>query len=389
MTLVCPDDEHTLSSARSVSATAHDGETVEIDTDDSLVYFAPNTGGCRCSATAMQYDKLREEQDGLSVYGVFPDEPDALSDFREKYDIDHPLIADPDGEIAETFSVPFDGHPERQALFVRDGEVIDRVEGMTLSAPSPETMGEGEEVPEIAQKIEHPSVAVITGKRGAGKSSLAYHVADEISKRDGTIPVTVGLPKDKENALPDRWMNVESLEAAPHQAVIVVDEAYAKFHARNAMQNIGMAEVVNQSRHCGRTILFVTQNSGHLDKTGVSEADAIFMKEPGPFHMKFERRGVRDMTETAKKSFDQLPDSMDKRRYTYVFSDDEQGLIETGEADFYGDELAKSYSGACSTSETGKPQMSAPVPCLNEMDTGAPAFQFVHGDGSELDRLNE
>lgn len=386
MTVCTDDDLNAAQSAESVSATDHRGKTVEITTADSVVYFAPNTGGCRCSATAMQLDQIREKQ-GRSVFGVFPDEPDALAEFREEYDIEHTLISDTDGSVSKEFGIPYDDHPERAVLFFRDGEPQDSP--LAGGEVGQADLNQAEDVPEVVQTLEHPSVAVITGKRGAGKSSLAYHLAEEMADRDGTIPVTVGLPKEKEEALPDRWMNVESLEAAPHQAVIVVDEAYAKFHAREAMQNIGMAEVVNQSRHCDRSILFVTQNSSHLDKTGVSEADAIFMKEPGPFHMRFERRGVRDMTEQAKSSFDQLPSNMDSRQYTYVFTDETEGLVETDEADWYGDALAKSYSSACGTNETGKENLSEPVPCVGELPDGKPAFAFVHGDGSSLGRLNQ
>ena len=436
---ICPSDRDTpmkLSEpllspgnpAPSWSGTTHTGDTVS-QPDDSVVWFFPNTGGCRCSHQALRLEQVASEVD-VPVFGVTNNNPDELADMADSLGLERlNLVSDPAGEIADGFGVSLEeGGPERALFFVRDREVIETVDGMAAIEVEQSELNQAStlnpfadydgfadcvdsnqdkrdpeaycaaiknrvesdsDIAEVAQKLTHPSVAVITGARGKGKSSLAYHLADEMSERDGTIPVTVGLPPDKADELPARWMNVESLEAAPHQAVIVVDEAYAKFHAREAMQNVGMAQIVNQSRHCSRSILFVTQNSGHLDKTGVSEADAIFMKEPGPFHMRFERPGVRDMTETAKDSFNQLPGDMDVREYTYVFTDDYEGLVQTGEADFYGDALSKSYSGACSTSDTGTEQLSQPVPCLEELPEGSPAFKFNHGDGSRLDRLND
>jgi hypothetical protein len=110
---------------------------------------------------------------------------------------------------------------------------------------------------------------------------------------------------------------------------------------------IEMSKLVNLSRHCGRTILFVTQETRQLNKNGVSQADAVLMKRPAPLQIEFERRGVRNLMEKAKESYDQLPDDMTHQGYTYVFTGDDVGLVRTREAEFYNDELSKSYSGVC------------------------------------------
>jgi peroxiredoxin Q/BCP len=413
------------------TGTAHTGEEVTATTDDSVVWFFPNTNGCRCSAQAMQFDQLQDELD-TTVYGITNDSPDELAQMADQFDLGITLVSDPDGEIAQQYGVTVEDAPERAAFFVRDGQVVESVNGMTdvrVAQPGElneattlnpfadydgwddcvesnqdkrdpqaycaaikrrtegKTASESDDVPEIAQQLEHPSVGLITGRRGSGKSSLAYHLAEEMHKRDGTIPVTIGLPPDKADALPQHWMNVSELDAAPPQSVIVVDEAYAKFHARQAMQNVGLSSLINQSRHCAQSMLFVTQNSGHLDKNAVSEADAMFIKEPGTFHKQFERAPVRAFTEEAESAFDQLPANLDKRRYVYTITDDRKALIENGEADFYDGELSKSFSNACTSDNTGEQQLSQPIPCLSDLPDDTPAFSFICGSGDRLDRL--
>lgn len=372
-------------------ATAHTGETVTPNRENSVVWFFPNTDGCRCGAQAKQFEELAAELE-TPIYGVTNNSESELSRMADQLALEKlTLVSDPDGDIASMYGVTVDQAPERATFFIRDGEVVESIRGMTnitMEQPTDlESADDGDSVPEVVQQVNHPSVALVTGQRGSGKSSLAYHLAEEVHKRDGVIPVTVGLPPDKANALPDHWMNVESLEAAPPQSVIVIDEAYAKFHSRQAMENIGLASMVNKSRHCAQSMIFVTQNSGHLDKTAVSEADAMFIKEPGTFHKQFERPAVRQFTEEAEEAFDMLPTDADRREYVYAITDDKQALVKNAEAEFYGGELSKSFSNSCTAGDTGKENLSQPVPCLSELADDSPAFSFVCGTGERLDRL--
>lgn len=223
-----------------------------------------------------------------------------------------------------------------------------------------------EEPPEILDHFEHPSVAVITGKRGSGKSSLAFRMAEAMHRHEGVLPVTVGMPDHVREAIPGDWVHVEQIDDAPSDSVLVVDEAYTQFHAtewqdKNAIE---MNKLVNLSRHCGRTILFVSQETRQLNKGGISQTDALLMKKPAPLQIEFERRGVKKLMESARDSYDKLPNDIAHQEYTYVYTDDDVGLIQTDEADFYDDDLSKSYSGVCgkaaSSEEMEQPERGCP-----------------------------
>lgn len=201
--------------------------------------------------------------------------------------------------------------------------------------------------PTIAQRnpVRHPGVYVITGHRGSGKTMLAYRLGEVMSPAKHVLPVTVGLPEAVHNEFPDEWYHVETIDDAPHESVCIIDEAYAQYHARTAFdsENIDMASVVNQSRHTGRTILFVSQSTSHLDKTAITESDGLLMKEPGQFHGEFERRQLRSMLDEAEEAFASMSEDENPKAYTYVISDHFTGLMRNELPSFHSERLSRAY----------------------------------------------
>lgn len=72
-----------------------------------ILYFYPKdmTAGCTRQACDFRdhYDEFVER--GYKVFGVSPDPVERHAKFREKHDLNFPLLADPDHSTAETYGV--------------------------------------------------------------------------------------------------------------------------------------------------------------------------------------------------------------------------------------------------------------------------------------------
>ena len=72
-----------------------------------VVYFYPAamTGGCTKQACAFRDDKSKLDDLDAIVVGVSGDQVENLKYFKEAHDLNFPLLADPDGLIANKFKV--------------------------------------------------------------------------------------------------------------------------------------------------------------------------------------------------------------------------------------------------------------------------------------------
>lgn len=72
-----------------------------------ILYFYPkdDTPGCTTEACDFRDNLTQLGELGFRVLGVSPDTVESHRTFREKYDLNFPLLADPDHEAAEAFGV--------------------------------------------------------------------------------------------------------------------------------------------------------------------------------------------------------------------------------------------------------------------------------------------
>jgi len=70
-----------------------------------VVYFYPkdDTPGCTREACAFRDLKDKLQQAGATVIGISPDSIESHADFRNKYQLNFPLLADPDHKTAEKY----------------------------------------------------------------------------------------------------------------------------------------------------------------------------------------------------------------------------------------------------------------------------------------------
>jgi thioredoxin-dependent peroxiredoxin len=75
--------------------------------DKVILYFYPKdmTPGCTKQACDFRDNLSQFDDKGYKVYGVSPDPVERHAKFREKHDLNFPLLADPDHTVAETYGV--------------------------------------------------------------------------------------------------------------------------------------------------------------------------------------------------------------------------------------------------------------------------------------------
>jgi thioredoxin-dependent peroxiredoxin len=117
-----------------VSGVDQDGNKWKLSADFGkkivLLYFYPkdDTPGCTKEACGLR-DRMGDlKTHGVDVVGVSFDSVDSHKKFTFKYDLDFPLIADPDGKIADTYGARMGGDKKmaRRISFLigLDGRIV-------------------------------------------------------------------------------------------------------------------------------------------------------------------------------------------------------------------------------------------------------------------------
>ena len=192
--------------------------------------------------------------------------------------------------------------------------------------------------------IIHPSVVLILGKRGSGKSGLGYRLLEVF--RYKLTPYVLGIPAEAQKPLPD-WIGVaQNLDDIPQNSIVLIDEAYLNFHSRESLkiQSKEMSRMVNLSRQRNQTFIFVTQEARQIDKNIASQANVIIFKEPAMLQLKFDRPELNDIAVRAKSAFSNL--SSDKKRWAYVYSPDADfmDLLENALPTFWSAKLSHAFA---------------------------------------------
>ena len=117
-----------------VTAPNQHGEPVSPDFEEpTVLYFYPADGTPGCTTEAAQFVAERDvyEEAGVAVYGVSTDDVDSHREFADEQGVWFDLLADPDGEVAETFGVELQqGRAPRTTFVLDDGELARVYEGV-------------------------------------------------------------------------------------------------------------------------------------------------------------------------------------------------------------------------------------------------------------------
>jgi thioredoxin-dependent peroxiredoxin len=99
-----------------------------------VVYFYPkdDTPGCTTQACGIRDAWAEFEALGAEVLGISPDDPESHARFRDKYDLPHTLLADPDAAVIGSYGAwgrvryrdkEYDGVIRMTVLIDEDGRV--------------------------------------------------------------------------------------------------------------------------------------------------------------------------------------------------------------------------------------------------------------------------
>ncbi|MEE9249126.1 MAG: hypothetical protein V3U79_10610 [Dehalococcoidia bacterium] len=223
------------------------------------------------------------------------------------------------------------------APVVTSGPTTQRA-GLLLPGPGPDNDARWREV------IIPAAVVLILGKRGSGKSALAYRLLELF--RYQLTPYVVGVPTEARRLLPE-WIGiVPSIEELPHKCIVLVDEAYLHYHARGSMarESKAMSQIINLSRQREQTLIFVSQEARQVDRNIASSASVVVFKDLGMLQLEFDRPELRRLTTEARELFSKV--SGDRRRWSYVYSPDADfmGMLENELASFWKPKLSHLFT---------------------------------------------
>jgi peroxiredoxin Q/BCP len=90
----------------------------------TVLYFYPkdDTPGCTKEACSFRDRMSDYESAGIKVYGVSLDSPESHRQFREKHNLNFPLLTDENGRAAEALGVLGDRGVANRATFLLDSE---------------------------------------------------------------------------------------------------------------------------------------------------------------------------------------------------------------------------------------------------------------------------
>ncbi|HLD33248.1 MAG TPA: ATP-binding protein [Candidatus Nanoarchaeia archaeon] len=181
-------------------------------------------------------------------------------------------------------------------------------------------------------------IILLFGRRGSGKSALGFRLMENINSAANRHCYVLGVAQD---VLPKWITSVEDIQEVKNGGVVLVDEGALSFSSRESMnkEHKQLGKLMAIARHKDLTLIFITQNTGMIDKNVLQLTDTLLMKEGSLLQMEMERTAVQKFY---KKAEDAFKDLKDKRKYVYVIDGDFEGVIESALPSFWSDKVSKS-----------------------------------------------
>lgn len=96
----------------------------------TVLYFYPKADTPGCTTQAKQYTKAFEEfqAEGIRVFGISTDKPEALRKFKEKYGLKPEYLSDPEGQLAQALGVKMTfGFCSRDTIIINPELKIEKI----------------------------------------------------------------------------------------------------------------------------------------------------------------------------------------------------------------------------------------------------------------------
>ena len=197
----------------------------------------------------------------------------------------------------------------------------------------------------LAEMVHHPSGILVCGHRGSGKTATIMRLQELLTHV--APPYAIGLPAKAARLLPSWYGLADDPADVPPNSTIYFPESYRFFHSRTTQSQMGrmVSDLINLSRHRRQTLFFDVQNTAQLDRNIISEVDLILVKEPGPFHLGFERQQLRPAIEAARAAFAGIGQHR-KKKAVWVFNGSTGQIMENSLPSFWSEGLSRIFADA-------------------------------------------
>ena len=185
--------------------------------------------------------------------------------------------------------------------------------------------------------LDDSMIVLIFGKRGSGKSSLGFKLLENIHVKTKRKCFVMGVSKN----IPSWIGSVKTIENAPENGVVLIDEGAVSFAARDSMsgKNKELTKIMAVARHNNLSLIFITQNTGFIDKNVLALTDTLMIKEGSLLQIEMERPEVRKFYE---KSEEHLKDiTGNRKKFVYIMDSDFEGVISYNLPSFWSEGLSK------------------------------------------------
>jgi len=195
------------------------------------------------------------------------------------------------------------------------------------------------------------SVYLVMGDRRMGKSALCYWLLERYSDKYDLLPVVVGLPRDRQSLLPDKFIIKDSTEdcIGLENAIVLIDEAGLQLPIEDTKAREYVVNFLSLPGHRNQVLLLTF----HFPKLVLARYlpffDGFLLKRP-PYLIEFSGKRQNDaltqMMLKAEERFSELP-SEQLTAHTYVVCPRLrwQGMLQNPLPSFWQDALSKGWSG--------------------------------------------
>lgn len=196
----------------------------------------------------------------------------------------------------------------------------------------------------LPHRIQLPSVMMLQGSRGSGKTALGFRIL-ELFEHHSSEKYVVGLPKSARSLLP-KWIKIiDSIFLLPDNVTALIDEAHLSLHPR--MPEADRRELSSHlalSRQRNQNFIFVSQQARTVSREIVSAADVLLFKNAREHQIGFDRPEFTAALTQAAEALKTVPG--DRRPYTYVNSPDDNlnHLMKSEMPGFWSEKLSRIYS---------------------------------------------
>ena len=192
-----------------------------------------------------------------------------------------------------------------------------------------------------------PGVAVVMGRRGSGKTGLAFWVMEEYHRTKNIGGAVFKAPSAMRKLLPDWVETPQRIRGIPEDSVVIIDEAQQVANARRSSSNdnLDLANLVALSRQRNQLIILISHHSRKLDMVDVMDASRIIWKQPTAGQVMFERPELKPFCQRAINKFSDQKGNLRRMAYVMDFESLKFGFTPAKLPTFWNDGLSTGMAG--------------------------------------------